>query len=43
MVAGDNLSLIARAFCTTVDKIKEMNSLKSDNLRIGQKLMVPKK
>lgn len=43
VVAGDNLSLIARAFGTTAEKIKEMNSLKSDNLRIGQKLMVPKK
>ena len=43
VVAGDNRSLIALAFGTTVEKIKEMNSLKSDNLRIGQKLMVPKK
>ena len=43
VVAGDNLSIIAHAFGTTVEKIKEMNSLKSDNLRIGQKLMVPKK
>ena len=43
VVAGDNLSIIAHAFGTTVEKIKEMNSLKSNNLRIGQKLMVPKK
>lgn len=43
VVAGDNLTIIAHAFGTTVDKIKEMNSLKSNNLRIGQKLMVPKK
>ena len=43
VVAGDNLSIIAHAFGTTVDKIKEMNSLKNNNLRIGQKLMVPKK
>ena len=43
VVAGDNLSIIAHAFGTTVDKIKEMNSLQSNNLRIGQKLMVPKK
>ena len=38
---GDNLSIIAQAFNTTVAKIKEMNGLKSDNLRIGQKLKVP--
>ena len=43
VVAGDNLSIIAHAFGTTVEKIKEMNSLKNNNLRIGQKLMVPKK
>ena len=39
--AGDTLSLIAEAFGTTVSKIKEMNGLKSDMLRIGQKIMVP--
>ena len=39
--AGDTLSLIAEAFSTTVPKIKEMNGLKNDNLRIGQKLMLP--
>ena len=39
--SGDTLSLIAEAFGTTVAKIKEMNGLKSDILRIGQKLMVP--
>ena len=43
VVAGDSLSIIARAFGTTVEKIKEMNSLKNNNLRIGQKLMIPKK
>lgn len=40
---GDTLSLIAQAFGTKVGVIKEMNGLKSDNLRIGQKLVVPKK
>ena len=40
---GDTLSLIAQAFGTKVGVIKEMNGLKNDNLRIGQKLMVPKK
>ncbi len=39
---GDTLSVIAEAFGTTVQKIREMNGLKSDNLRIGQKLLVPK-
>ena len=39
--AGDTLSLIAEAFGTTVSKIKEMNGLKSDMLRIGQKIMGP--
>lgn len=38
---GDTLSLIAAAFKTTVPRIKEMNNLKSDILRIGQKLMLP--
>ena len=40
--SGDTLSLIAQAFGTTVAKIKEMNGLKNDNLRIGQKLNLPK-
>lgn len=40
--SGDTLTLIAEAFGTTVSKIKEMNGLKSDALRIGQKLMLPK-
>ena len=39
--SGDTLSLIAEAFGTTVAKIKEMNGLRSDLLRVGQKLMVP--
>ncbi len=41
--AGDTLSLISQAFGTKVGVIKEMNGLKGDNLRIGQKLVVPKK
>ena len=40
--SGDTLSLIAQAFGTTVSKIKEMNNLKGDNLRVGQKLNLPK-
>ena len=39
---GDTLSLISQAFNCPVRKIKEMNNLKGDNLRIGQKLMLPK-
>lgn len=39
--AGDTLSLIAQAFGTTVSRLKEMNHLKSDMLKIGQKLSVP--
>ncbi len=38
---GDSLFLIAKAFNTTVARIREMNGLKSDRLRIGQKLVVP--
>ena len=38
---GDTLSLISQAMNVSVKKIKEMNGLKSDNLRIGQKLMIP--
>ena len=40
--AGDTLSLISQAFNCPIKKIKEMNGLKNDNLRIGQKLMLPK-
>jgi len=39
--SGDTLSLVAKAFNTSVSKIREMNGLKNDNLRIGQKLVVP--
>ncbi len=40
--AGDTLSLISQATGVPIRRIKEMNGLKSDNLRIGQKLMLPK-
>lgn len=40
--SGDTLSLIAAAFKTSVRKIKEMNGLKGDMLRVGQKLYLPK-
>lgn len=42
VVGGDTLSLISQAFNVPISRIKEMNSLKSDNLRIGQKLYLPK-
>ena len=41
--SGDTLSLVAEAFGTKVSVIKEMNGLKNDNLRVGQKLKVPMK
>lgn len=40
---GDSLTLISQAFGTKVSIIKEMNNLKSDSIRVGQKLYVPKK
>ena len=40
--SGDTLSLISQATGVPIRKIKEMNGLKNDNLRIGQKLMLPK-
>ena len=39
---GDSLYMIAVAFKTTVPKLREMNNLKGDTLRVGQKLLVPK-
>ncbi|MDD2434816.1 MAG: LysM peptidoglycan-binding domain-containing protein [Bacilli bacterium] len=38
---GDNLWSIARRFNTTVSNLKNLNNLTSDNLSIGQRLMVP--
>jgi len=40
--SGDTLSLISQAFGVPVNKIKEMNALKGDGLRVGQKLNLPK-
>ncbi|MBR1921525.1 MAG: LysM peptidoglycan-binding domain-containing protein [Kiritimatiellae bacterium] len=39
---GDTLSLIAKAFNSSVKKIKDFNGMKSDTLRVGQKINVPK-
>lgn len=41
--SGDSLYMISLAFNTTVSEIKAMNKLKSNNLKVGQKLLVPKK
>ena len=37
---GDNLYAIARRYNTTVDAIKRKNNLTSNNLQIGQKLLI---
>jgi LysM repeat protein len=39
--SGDTLSEIAEKYNTSVAKIKKINNLKSDNLRIGQSLKIP--
>lgn len=39
--SGDSLWSIARMFNSTVDEIKSLNGLKSNVLRIGQRLVVP--
>ncbi len=41
--SGDTLTLIAQACNTTVSRIKELNGLTSDRLRIGQTLKIPAK
>lgn len=40
---GDTLSLISEAFGTKISVLKELNNLKNDNIRVGQKLRVPAK
>ncbi len=39
--SGDTLSLISTVFKTPISRIKEMNGLKSDMIRPGQKLILP--
>lgn len=41
--SGDTLSLISEAFGTKVSVIKDLNNLKNDNIRVGQRLRVPAK
>lgn len=38
---GDSLSVIANKFATTTGAIKSLNKLKSNTIRLGQKLLVP--
>lgn len=38
--SGDNLSLIAKKYGTTPQKLRQLNGLKSDVIRVGQKLKV---
>lgn len=38
--AGDSLDKIARKYKTSIKKIKELNRLKNDTIRVGQKLKV---
>lgn len=38
---GETLSYIAKECKTTIQKIKQYSGLKSDNLRVGQKLLIP--
>lgn len=39
--SGDSLYRIAIKYNTTVDAIKQLNNLKTNNLSIGQKLLIP--
>lgn len=39
--SGDTLSVIAKAAGTTVSRLKQINGLSSDIIRIGQKLRLP--
>lgn len=41
VVSGDSLWIISRKFSTTVDELRRLNALTSDNLTIGQILRVP--
>ena len=40
--SGESLSLIARRYGVSVDVIKKANNLKSDVVRIGQQLIIPR-
>jgi N-acetylmuramoyl-L-alanine amidase len=40
--SGQTLSAIAVAYKVSASSIKKANSMKSDTLRVGQKLFIPK-
>ena len=39
--SGDNLTKIARRFGTTVQALREANQLRTDRIRVGDKLRIP--
>ena len=39
--AGDSLYILAKRFGTTINQIKSYNGLKSDTIKVGQKLTIP--
>jgi peptidoglycan DL-endopeptidase LytF len=41
VISGDSLSLIAKRYGITVEKLKQANHLTSDIIRIGQELLIP--
>ncbi len=41
VVSGDNLYSIANRFDVTIDEIRDLNNLTSNNLSIGQTLLIP--
>ncbi len=41
--SGDNLTKIAAQFGTTVAKLRALNGLKTDSIKVGQKLKIPAK
>jgi membrane-bound lytic murein transglycosylase D len=40
VVAGESLGVIAQRYGTTVERVKSLNNLRSDRIRIGQRLVV---
>ena len=40
---GATLTAIAKAYGVTVDSIRRANNMKSDMLRVGEKLKIPRK
>jgi LysM repeat protein len=40
---GDNLSRLAKKYGTTVKAIRDVNGMKSNDIRVGQKLKIPSK